>query len=288
MELSIASALAVIVGDAVRRSRTMATSVANYSYAVLAMLPTVHGQDGNGGYTELNTSDPSYNNFRATAPDNTTSDGRTALADINSFVKSKIGGVDWASWEERATQIRLGNTHADCVGNLSLALSGLGGAYQAGAAGATTLLTLLPTAGALIGAPAKELWVLYKLMPLAGVLSMLLSLGGNIVPMEVNQYERIDSFSYAGMVGSLPEEKPTAPTDPSEQEGVTEAEKFAKEVMKRAMNHSGSNKSMKITLGILLQLFWLSCIMAACWFVQTGAIIVWWCTVRPLPNSSSL
>lgn len=45
------------------------------------------------------------------------------------------------------------------------------------------------------------------------------------------------------------------------------------------MNHTGSNKSGVIIMGILLQLLWLGCILTACWFIQTGSIIVWWCTV---------
>jgi hypothetical protein len=108
---------------------------------------------------------------------------------------------------------------------------------------------------------------------------MFLSLGGNIVPMEVNQYERFDSFSYAGMVGSLPEEHVTVPTDASSQKGLTEAEVFANEVYDRAMSHEGSNKSGVITAGIALQLFWPACILAACGFIQNGSILVWWCTV---------
>lgn len=137
--------------------------------------------------------------------------------------------LDWTSWRDRANEIRKSGSKAYCIGNLSLALNGLGAAYQAGAAGATTLLTLLPTAGALIGAPAKELWVLYKLMPLAGVLSMMLSLGGNIVPMEVNEYERIDSFSYQGMMGANDDERPTIPSD-IDSEGMSQAKLFAREV----------------------------------------------------------
>lgn len=45
------------------------------------------------------------------------------------------------------------------------------------------------TAGALFGAPAKELRVLYRLRPLAEVLSLILSLGGNILLMESTDYE---------------------------------------------------------------------------------------------------
>jgi hypothetical protein len=268
-----------VASDAVKRTVYFFKGTGRTVFAALSLLPVATAQQQESvGYTELNSTEHSYNGFLSGPVNDWTDDGLKILADITSLTKT-ANGTDWASWRERATQIRGSGNQQFCVGNLSLALGGLGAAYQAGAAGGTTLLTLLPTAGALIGAPSKELWVLYKLMPVAGILSMLLSIGGNIVPMEVNQYERLDSFSYAGMVGSLPEEKVTIPTDASSQQGLTEADSFANEVHARALDSTGSNKSGVIAAGIALQLFWLGCILTACWFIQSGSIIVWWCTV---------
>ncbi|KAH8887863.1 hypothetical protein GQ53DRAFT_826852 [Thozetella sp. PMI_491] len=45
-------------------------------------------------------------------------------------------------------------------------------------------------------------WFEYKLCPLAGMLSILLSLGGSIIPMEVSDYENVDAFQYQGMVAT--------------------------------------------------------------------------------------
>ncbi|KAH8796380.1 hypothetical protein BGZ57DRAFT_998130 [Hyaloscypha finlandica] len=162
-----------------------------------------------------------------------------------------------------------------CVGNLSIALSEVGSAYAASSNGASTLLTLIPTAGALIGAPARELWVRYKLMPIAGILSMMLSLGGNIVPMDISDYEQVDTFSYAGMI-------PTADQKTNsfvaKSTGETEAERFAALVHSRARDKLGARRSVAIWFGIILQCFWLTCILIACWFLDSGSIIVWWCT----------
>lgn len=58
------------------------------------------------------------------------------------------------------------------------------------ASSSTTLLTLLLTAGALIGAPAKKLWVSYKLYPIAGFFSSALALGGSIIPHQVSEYAK--------------------------------------------------------------------------------------------------
>lgn len=45
------------------------------------------------------------------------------------------------------------------------------------------------------------------------------------------------------------------------------------------MDSSGSSKTSIIALGIMMQLVWLGFILTACWFIQKGSILVWWCTV---------
>lgn len=222
----VSDALVLIAGDAYRRSTRIFSSLGYNLWFGLALVPSVSGQSDDSGYTELNSTEPNYNSFVAGPVDNATSDGQKILADVDNFMSKSL---EWSEWVARADQIRASGSFEYCIGNLSLALSGVGAAYQVGSSGASTLLTLLPTAGALIGAPAKELWVLYKLVPVAGVLSMMLSLGGNIVPMEVNEYERIDSFSYQGMMGSHSDERPTVPSDIGQQ-GLSQAEIFANEV----------------------------------------------------------
>ncbi len=188
-------------------------------------------------------------------------------------------------WQGRAHQIRMTGDRAYCIGNLSIALQELGAAYTAGSNGASTLLTLIPTAGALIGAPARELWVLYKLMPIAGLFSMLLSLGGNIVPMEVIDYERVDAFSYNGMVPTADHKTSDLVFKPS---GETEAERFASQVYLRAVDDCGARRSVTVWIGIALQTFWLTCILSACWFLESGTVVTWWCIVCPNPVPSSL
>jgi hypothetical protein len=251
-------------------SSRILTATSKIQYSVLSsvlLLPKVAAL-----YPYLDTSKPSYNGFIASP-----SNGSKVQADIENFLS--VGG-GFQDWQHRAEAIRRTGNPAFCIGNLSVALSDVGSAYAASANGASTLLTLIPTAGALIGAPAKELWVLYKLMPIAGVLSMLLSLGGNIVPMDLNDYETVEQFSYAGMI----------PTADSKADGVafqpvgeTEAERFASQVYLRALDARGARRTLAIWGGIALQLFWLACILMACWFLGSGSIIVWWCTVRSTP-----
>ena len=73
---------------------------------------------------------------------------------------------DFRGWQGQAHSIRRNNNRAQCFGNLSLALQTVGAISAYEASGASGALSLLPTAGALIGAPAKELWSLYKLTPI--------------------------------------------------------------------------------------------------------------------------
>jgi hypothetical protein len=108
------------------------------------------------GYPLLEGPSPSYLNFEA-APSNDT----TVIADSNYFSDKD---ARFTARRSRAQKIRAVETPAYCTGNLSVALDAVGAAYQASSNASTTLLTLLPTAGALIGAPAKELWVLSKLV----------------------------------------------------------------------------------------------------------------------------
>ena len=119
---------------------------------------------------------------------------------------------------------------------------------------------MLPTAGALIGTPVTELWVLYKLMPLAGIVSMVLSLGGNLVPTDINDYERVAAdFNYSGMIASRPDEpRPTRFEEEVEHDvddddlkiESNDAKEFANLVASRARDTSGIRKTGVMTLSV--------------------------------------
>ena len=183
---------------------------------------------------------------------------------------------DFRGWQGQAHSIRRNNNRAQCFGNLSLALQTVGAISAYEASGASGALSLLPTAGALIGAPAKELWSLYKLTPIAGVLSMLLSLGGNIVPQSSSDYEiKQGNFQYGGFVATSSEA--FQDDDDVYDPNGSEVQQFASRVERRGRELRGSRKGMTIAFGMLLQSFWLAVLMAACWFTEQGGIVVWWC-----------
>jgi hypothetical protein len=141
-------------------------------------------------------------------------------------------------------------------------------------------LSLLPTAGALIGAPTKELWMVFKLMPLAGVLAMLLSLGGTVVPSEAGEYDPNTSFSFGGMVATeqMKRKQPGAEEDGGSIE-MSDAEKFKRKVIRRSEVRRGGGSYGTVWIGILLQLALLAILMITLYYGEEGGVIVWWCGV---------
>jgi hypothetical protein len=287
--------LAAILHDAHHRARSLLLTPIPHLLATTSFLTSLPPR-ALAGYTSLNDTPPTYNDFSA-APDAGwyPSDAQKIAADVQNFIATNM---DYPAWLNRAHEIRKTGKRFDCVGNLSVALN-VGQAYSSGMASANTLLSLIPTAGVLIGAPAKELWVLYKLCPLAGVLSNMLALGGSIVPREVGEYEKISDFQYQGLVavedknddntedGQATDMKNPAGTVKVVADG---AEKFAQEVYERAHRRFGHGTRPTLAMfGFMFaQLSAIGMIIGACFFLQGGAVLVWWCEVSHRSLHSSI
>ena len=185
----------------------------------------------------------------------------------------------WREWADVANNIRRNADRLTCNENLSVVLAAAGELEKATHGAANGALTLLPTAGALIGSPTKELWVVYKLMPLAGILSMCLSLGGNIVPANANDYElNPATFSYGGLIATQHED--TEAEDVLErQNGLESAKGFAVKVKLRSQDPRGGTKYVRVWYGIFIQILLIGVLLGACWFTQSGSVLVWWCKV---------
>jgi len=265
------NALATIITDASHRGYM--------ALGVIASLPVVVGVPTPvPGYPHLDSPDPNYYDFTLESSTNP-----TVLADSIYFGP---GNLQLQQWAARAQKIRHNTNQAYCAGNLSMALEGAGAAYQASASGSTTLLTLLPTVGALVGPPAKELWVLYKLVPLAGFLSSVLALGGSIVPNQVSEYASLEDFSYNGMLSAnaidgMMKRRPSGRTwsDQSDVDPQQVANHFADQVYARAMDSRGSAKTWKVALGIFGLVACILLICSACAILSYVSIVVWWCRV---------
>ena len=250
------SALRYLGRDAVHRSKIICRRMGSSRMSLLALIPRVSAAlNATTGLT--NTTDPT----------------------VEDDVEFLVGMFSWRNWSATADAIRIGANRRQCLTNLSLILSTVGPLTQSETSGSSGALTLLPTAGALIGAPTKELWVVYKLMPIAGVLSMLLSLGGNIVPTEARDYELSSStFSYGGMIATHTDEREVEEME-EHHSSSSGAQAFAAKVEARSRNMRGGTRYIRVWYGIVMQCMWLGVLLSTCWFTQSGSIIVWWCKV---------
>ena len=127
-DVFIASALSQIAANALERCRKLLFNPQRSIYATFALVPAVTAQEP--GYPDLTHHPPTYQNFHAAPIDRNSQDGQKALADVNNFMANSL---DWTSFAGRAHAIRISGEAKYCIGNLSIALSGTGGAYQAGA-----------------------------------------------------------------------------------------------------------------------------------------------------------
>ncbi|KAL8757771.1 MAG: hypothetical protein Q9199_001983 [Rusavskia elegans] len=115
-------------------------------------------------------------------------------------------------------------------------------------------------------------------MPVARVLSMMLSLGGNIVPTEASGYQmKAPRFSYGGLVASRSKENDAEEPDDFQTTEEPDSQVFANMVERRAKDPTGGQKFVRVWYGIILQLCWIGVVMTACWFAGSGSILVWWC-----------
>ncbi|KAF2239104.1 hypothetical protein EV356DRAFT_572590 [Viridothelium virens] len=201
--------------------------------------------------------------------------------DMNNSIDGETGNLNIYWWGQRGVSIRSG-TDIECLGNLSLALMDLHALNAAEYSGAAGALALLPAAGALIGSPSKEFWMVYKLIPLAGVLSVFLSLGGTIIPSSASDYSISSPFMFGGMISSQwaneKEEKFRAETDTIQN--LFDHQRFAQRVERRSRVTSGGNSYTKIWIALLVQLSMLCVTLVALWYGQIGGVIAWWCRTR--------
>lgn len=92
-------------------------------------------------------------------------------------------------WVNRGACIRRGNETA-CYNELERVLSSLVKLREAEYASAASVLSLLPTIGALFGPPTNEIWRLKSIVPLGGALAMGISFGGALMPVHLKDYEK--------------------------------------------------------------------------------------------------
>ncbi|KAI1247583.1 hypothetical protein MGN70_011473 [Eutypa lata] len=213
-------------------------------------------------------------------------------------VNDESGDLVMSIWTLRGNRIRSGDTLSQCLSNLTVALEQVGQLNAAEYNGASGAMSLLPTAGALLGAPSKEMWIVYKLIPLAGILSMFLSLGATIAPDNATDFDPEKKTLYGGLMPTISDNshlrsqldwaKTTIPatglstaaveSSASVKMSTTPAQMFAKRVMGRAAeSDTGGVFSGRIWIGIATQVSLIIIILVPMWYAQQGSVVTWWC-----------
>lgn len=121
------------------------------------------------------------------------------------------------------------------------------------------------------------MWILYKLVPLAGILSMFLSMGATITPSDVGEYESGKAFSYGGLMPTVRTEAATKEGNEENLPDVSGLTKFVRKVEARANDNSGGDVRLQVWIGIGFQFFFIGVVLVALWNAQRGAVIPWWC-----------
>lgn len=204
-------------------------------------------------------------------------------------VDQEGGSFDLSNWMARGMTIRGGDSVYQCLANLTVALEQVGQLNAAEYNGAAGALSLLPTAGALLGAPTRELWVVFKLVLLAGVLRMFLSLGGSITPSNVGDYDSEEPFSYGGFMpttrlNNTDISRPISMRmrnieDSGSLPKLSDVDNFADEVKARADHLGGGGPFLGVWVAMGCQVILVIALLVPMCYGQRGSVITWWCRV---------
>jgi hypothetical protein len=145
---------------------------------------------------------------------------RTVLATSIRAVPLQEGGFDFNAWIRRGTCIHNLEDYDSYRTNLQLTLSGLDSLHSAEYSASATILTLLPTIGAVFGTPTAEIWILLNVLPFGGAIAILLSFGGSMMPAKPEEYDD-DATRGEGQrpdnVAGQKEAEANGPSDPFER-----------------------------------------------------------------------
>ncbi|KAL8947288.1 MAG: hypothetical protein Q9222_006416 [Ikaeria aurantiellina] len=187
-----------------------------------------------------------------------------------------------AKWMGRGICIRAFSVHDVCYQTLEDTLGELNNLRSAEYNGAAGVLALLPTIGALLGAPTTEIWRLLTVVPFGGGLAMTLSFGGAILPIRIQDYENDFSGDKValGSIVTFRARKPRADDETTEEE-FEKMDALVEKVEAR-MRQDESQRLAKghLWLGLLGMVLLFIGAQFAMVVVEQGGVLPWWCTSR--------
>lgn len=184
---------------------------------------------------------------------------------------------DITTWVKRGICIRKNDIGYKCYLTLNDVLRNLlslrAGEYN----GASGVLALLPTIGALLGAPTSEIWKLWTIVPFGGALAMFMSFGGAILPVRVEDYESVE---HKGLHHSGSSFRLRRPEETSREGQVADTESLTRSLLDRLDAKLHQEKSVNVAktdiwLGLSAMVVLLFGAQAAMIVVEQGAILPW-------------
>lgn len=114
-------------------------------------------------------------------------------ADTNAidFLRARFSVSSWMSRGECIRETDEREVGRLCSETLEKVLKSLSEVRKLEYSAAAGVLSLLPTIGALLGAPTNEIWRLMSINPFGGVLVWPLSFGGAVIPSRLEDYEHV-------------------------------------------------------------------------------------------------
>ncbi|KAL8912226.1 MAG: hypothetical protein Q9171_002740 [Xanthocarpia ochracea] len=143
--------------------------------------------------------------------------------------------------------------------------------------GAASVLALLPTIGALLGAPTTEIWRLLTVVPFGGGLAMLLSFGGAILPVRVDDYVKDLSSAKVTFQAKL-----ATGNDPHIHDDTYAELDTVVEKIETRMRQDQSQRLPKghLWIGLLAMVSLFIAAQVAMIIIEQGGVLPWWCTSR--------
>ncbi|GIZ46185.1 hypothetical protein CKM354_000932300 [Cercospora kikuchii] len=200
------------------------------------------------------------------------------VTDADTFVGNSQARFKMTHWMDRGICIRAEGRSPICYQTLLAALSNLNELRRAEYSGSAGVLALLPTIGALLGAPTNEVWTLLTILPFGGILAMALSFGGAIMPVRIEDYEHAMKKRNIAIGSIVSFRMITGDSDISIQQKLDQLEEKVSTRIACAKRMRPSNGFLSLGLLGMILLFIGS--QAAVTVLEQCGIIPWWCTSR--------
>ncbi|KAL8688028.1 MAG: hypothetical protein Q9224_004991 [Gallowayella concinna] len=205
-------------------------------------------------------------------------DGKICATEPDQYIGNSQDHFQITSWMGRGVCVRSHSVDLACYQTLEATLKNLNFLRVGEYTGAASVLALLPTIGALLGAPTTEIWRLLTVVPFGGGLAMLLSFGGAILPVRVEDYGKDLSSHKVSF---------RAKAAKGHQHQHIDDETYAEldSVVKHIEARMRQDQTMRLPkghlwIGLLAMVALFFGAQAAMTITEQGGVLPWWCTTR--------